>query len=70
MSYVFTSSERAQIQAAIDASTGLISNGDGTYTAIRRTEVRPNQFFIGCALAHRMNYKLRGMNADRNSNIF
>ncbi len=33
MSYVFTSSEHTQIQAAIDASTGLISIGDGSYGA-------------------------------------
>lgn len=31
MSYAFTASERAQIQAAIDASNGLTPNGNGTY---------------------------------------
>ena len=33
MSYVFTDSERAQIQAAISASSGITLNGDGTYSA-------------------------------------
>jgi len=33
MSYEFSLAEQAQIQAAIDASNGLIANGDGTYRA-------------------------------------